>query len=135
MANSVNLVILVGRLGQNPELRSTPMGSSVCTLSVATNESYKDKNEQWQERTDWHRIILWGNLADRAAKTLTKGSRVYIEGNIRYRDYEKDGDKRYITEIKANKMIPIDYERTTKEVTEDEVKYSTEIDPDDDLPF
>lgn len=135
MANSVNLAIIVGRLGQDPELRTTPMGDPVCTINVATNDSYKDRNEQWQERTEWHRIVLWGNLAERARKTLSKGSRVYIEGKIQYRDYEKDGEKRYITEIRASKFIPIDYEKATKEVAEDEVKYDVETESEDDLPF
>ncbi len=135
MANSVNLAIIVGRLGQDPELRSTPMGDSVCTLNVATNERYKDRNEQWQEKTEWHRIVLWGSLAERASKTLTKGKRVYIEGRIQYRDYEKDGEKRYITEIRAVKMIPIDYERIQNEIAEEQVKYDAEIETDDDLPF
>lgn len=108
MAKSVNNVTLLGRLGQDPEIRSTPGGSSVCTLNIATNESYKDKNGEWQETTDWHRVVLWDRLADVAAQYLTKGRQVYIEGKLKTRTYEKDGSTRYMTEVLGRNLILLD---------------------------
>ena len=105
MARSVNRVTLLGNLGQDPDVRSTPSGASVATLNVATTESYKDRNDEWQENTDWHRVVLWNRLADVASQYLKKGDRVYIEGKISTRSYEKEGQTRYITEIRASKMI------------------------------
>lgn len=109
MARTLNRATILGRLGQDPEVRTTPQGSTVCNLSVATSESYKDKNDQWAEITDWHRVTLWDRLADTASKYLKKGSKVYIEGKIRTRTWEdKDGNKRYMTEIIGNQLLLLD---------------------------
>lgn len=106
MAKSLNRVTLLGNLGQDPELRSTPQGSSVCNLNIATTESYKDRNtNQWQDYTDWHRVVLWEGLADTAAKYLKKGDKVYIEGKLKTRSYEQEGVTKYITEVRAMSMI------------------------------
>lgn len=106
MAKALNRVTLLGNLGQDPELRSTPQGSSVCNISLATTESYKDRNtNEWRDTTDWHRIVLWEGLAEVASKYLKKGDKVYIEGKLKTRQYEQDGITKYITEVKASNMI------------------------------
>jgi single-strand DNA-binding protein len=102
MAGGVNKVILVGYLGADPDMRYTPSGQGVCEMRVATSESWNDKNGQRQERTEWHRIVVWGKRAEVCSKYLSKGRQVYIEGRIQTRTYDdKDGNKRYITEIIA----------------------------------
>jgi single-strand DNA-binding protein len=110
MARSVNKVILVGNLGKDPELRSTPQGKSVCSFSIATSESYLDKvSNEWKENTDWHNIVLWERLADSAARSLKKGSKVYIEGSLKHRSYEgKDGVTRYVTEVLGRELVLLD---------------------------
>lgn len=102
--SGVNKVILVGRLGQEPEIRSTASGQQVCTLSIATSESWtKDGNRE--ERTEWHRVVLWGRQAELAHKYLKKGRLVYIEGKLQTRSWQdQQGQKRYTTEIVANNM-------------------------------
>jgi single-strand DNA-binding protein len=102
MAGGVNKAILVGNLGSDPEMRYTPSGQGVCEFRVATNESWNDKNGQRQERTEWHRIVVWGKRAEVCSKYLSKGRSVYVEGRIQTRTYDdKEGNKRYITEIVA----------------------------------
>jgi len=102
MAGGVNKAILVGNLGSDPEMRYTPSGQGVCEFRVATNESWNDKNGQRQERTEWHRIVVWGKRAEICSKYLSKGRSVYVEGRIQTRTYDdKEGNKRYITEIVA----------------------------------
>jgi single-strand DNA-binding protein len=102
---SVNKVILIGNLGADPELRYTPSGAAVANFNMATTEKWKDKEGQSQERTEWHRIILWNRQAEIAKEYLRKGSSVYIEGRIQNRSYDdKDGVKKYITEIIAQRM-------------------------------
>lgn len=99
---SVNKVILIGNLGRDPELRQTGSGTSVCEFSIATNERWRDSSGENQERTEWHRIIVWGRQGENAARYLSKGRAVYIEGRIQYRDWEdKEGNKRTTTEIVA----------------------------------
>ncbi|KAB8038777.1 single-stranded DNA-binding protein [Silvanigrella paludirubra] len=102
--SGVNKVILVGRLGQEPEIRSTTSGQQVCTLSIATSETWtKDGNKE--ERTEWHRVVLWGRQAEIAHKYLKKGRLVYIEGKLQTRSWQdQQGQKRYTTEIVANNM-------------------------------
>ena len=102
---SINKVILIGNLGRDPELRSTSGGQAVCEFSLATSEKYRDRDGQGQERTEWHRIVVWGPQAESAAKYLTKGRTVYIEGRLQYRDWtDKEGNKRTTTEIVANTL-------------------------------
>ena len=103
--SNVNKVILIGRLGADPELRYTTDGSSVATFNIATSETWKDKNGNKQERTEWHRIVAWRKLAEIAAEFLKKGKLVYIEGRIQSREFEgKDGAKRKMYEIIASTM-------------------------------
>lgn len=100
---SVNKVILLGRLGQDPELKYTPGGSPVCNFSLATTESWTDKSGQKQEKTEWHRIVVWGKLAELCNQYLAKGRQAFLEGRLQTRDWtDKDGNKRYTTEILAS---------------------------------
>ena len=106
MARGVNKAIIVGTLGQDPEVRYTANGGAVVTISVATNESWKDKSSgEMQERTEWHRIVMFGKLAEIAAQYLKKGSQAYLEGRIQTRKWQdNEGKDRYTTEIVANEM-------------------------------
>jgi len=106
MARGVNKVILIGHLGADPETKSMPSGTSVANLRIATTESYKDKQtNEWQERTEWHRVALFARLAEVAGEYLRKGSQVYIEGRLRTRKWQdKQGNDRYSTEIIADEM-------------------------------
>ncbi|MGO9640120.1 MAG: single-stranded DNA-binding protein [Candidatus Acidiferrales bacterium] len=102
---SVNKVILVGRLGKDPETRYTSGGQAVCNFSMATDESFKDRNGERQKRTEWHRIVLWGKLAEIAQQYLKKGAQIYIEGRIQSRQWEdKTQQKRTSFEIVGNVM-------------------------------
>jgi len=102
---TVNKVILIGRLGSDPELRYTPNGDAVANFRIATNRVWKDQEGNQQERTEWHRIVAWRKLAERCGEYLKKGSHVYIEGRLETRSWEdKSGNKRYVTEIITNRM-------------------------------
>ncbi len=106
MAGGVNKVILIGNLGADPDMRYTPSGQGVCELRIATSESWNDKNGQRQERTEWHRVVVWGKRAEVCSKYLAKGRQVYIEGRIQTRSYDdKEGQKRYITEVIAQEVV------------------------------
>jgi single-strand DNA-binding protein len=106
MARGINKVILIGNLGADPETRAMPSGTTVANLRIATSESWKDRQSgEQQERTEWHRVALFGRLAEVAAEYLRKGSQVYIEGSLRTRKWQdKQGNERYTTEIVANDM-------------------------------
>jgi len=103
---SVNKVILVGNLGRDAELRYTPGGAAVATLNMATTEVWNDKGGQRQEKTEWHRVIFWGKVAESLTEYLTKGKQVYVEGRLQTRQWDdKDGNKRYTTEIRGDKLV------------------------------
>ena len=103
---SVNKVILVGNLGRDAELRYTPGGAAVATLNMATTETWTDKSGQRQEKTEWHRVVFWGKVAESLTEYLTKGKQVYVEGRLETRQWnDKDGNKRYTTEIKGDKIV------------------------------
>ncbi|MCP9289965.1 MULTISPECIES: single-stranded DNA-binding protein [Gracilimonas] len=107
--SSLNKAMLIGNLGQDPEVRYTQSNTAVATLSIATSERFKDSNGEYQERTEWHRVVAWGRTAEICQQYLSKGSKVYIEGPIQTRQWEdKDGQKRYTTEIKALQMVMLD---------------------------
>ena len=100
MAGGVNKVILIGHLGADPEIRYTSSGAPVANLRLATSESWKGKDGQKEERTEWHKVVLWSKLAELAGQYLSKGRQVYIEGRIQTRSWDdKDGNKRYTTEV------------------------------------
>lgn len=110
--SSVNKVIIIGNLGADPEVRTTAGGQLVCTLSVATSDAWTGKDGVKQERTEWHRCVLWGKLAELAQRYLAKGRKVFLEGRLQTRSYEdKDGAKRYSTEIVCSEMVFLDSQR------------------------
>ncbi len=102
---SLNKVMIIGNLGKDPEIRETASGQSIATFSLATSEKFKNKSGEQEERTEWHKVVLWGKLADIAGQYLTKGKSVYIEGRIQTRKWkDKEGHDRYSTEIVGDKM-------------------------------
>ena len=110
MAGSLNKVLLIGRLGADPEIKQMVNGKSVARLSLATSQSWKDKNTgQLQDRTEWHRVVFFNRLAEIAAEYLRKGSKVYVEGSLRTRKWQdQSGQDRYTTEIVVNEMQMLD---------------------------
>jgi single-strand DNA-binding protein len=158
MAKSVNKVILIGTLGKDPELKYTPQGTAVTKFSMATNESFKDKQSgEWKERTDWHNIVCWQRTAEVAAEYLKKGRQVYIEGRLSTRSWDdkETGQKKYMTEVVCNDLVllggkggggssPGDHEGAGRKSSgsgfdqrppaEDNFAQSTEI-TDEDIPF
>ena len=107
MPKSVNKVILLGNLGKDPEVKYTPSGTPVAKLTVATNERFKDKEGQWQDRTEWHNVVLWQRLAEIAGEYLKKGSKVYIEGRLQTRSWDdkQTNQKKYMTEIVGHDIV------------------------------
>ena len=105
MAEGLNRVMLLGNLGADPELRVTPGGQAVLKLRLATNESYVDRNNVRQERTEWHRVTVWGRRAEALGKILQKGDLLFVEGRLQTSSYEKNGEKRYSTEVIANNIV------------------------------
>jgi single-strand DNA-binding protein len=102
----VNKVILVGNLGRDPEVRYIRDGTAVANLRIATSETWNDANGQKQERTEWHRVVAWGKLAEIAKEYMTKGRQVYVEGRLQTRSWDdREGNKRYTTEVRADQMI------------------------------
>lgn len=134
----LNKVILIGRLGREPETRFMPNGEAVCNFSVATSESWKDSNGQKQERSEWHNVTMYRKLAEIAGKYLTKGSQVYLEGKIQSRKYQgKDGIERTAYEIIANEMKMLG---GNGQATQEQLKYpqgnaKPADDISDDVPF
>jgi len=106
--SGVNKAILVGRLGKDPDVRHLESGAAVANFPIATSETYKDKNGNKVEQTEWHNIVLWRGLAEIAEKYLQKGKMVYIEGKLRTRSWEKDGVTRYTTEVVGDQMTMLD---------------------------
>jgi len=154
----INKVILIGNLGKDPEIRHLENGASVGKFSLATNENYRDKNGEWQQVTEWHDIVVWRALAERAEKTLKKGSLAYIEGKLTHRKYtDREGVERYISEVVANTFRILDrreggsrsgfpdpedefkggsaYELKTGSEPSEKVSENPEDDNEDDLPF
>lgn len=148
--SSLNKAMIIGRLGQDPDVRYTQSNTAVANLSVATSERYKDSTGEWKENTEWHRVVAWGRLAEICQEYLKKGSLVYIEGPIQTRQWEdKDGQTRYTTEIKALTMTMLDSKNSdsngggapgNKPNKSQPVSSSVDLndnldDIDDDLPF
>ena len=147
--SSLNKAMIIGRLGQDPDVRYTQSNTAVANLSVATSERYKDNMGEWKENTEWHRVVAWGRLAEICQEYLKKGSQVYIEGPIQTRKWEdKEGQTRYTTEIKALTMTMLDSKGSgggsqdvpSKPESSQPVSSSVDLsedfdDIDDDLPF
>ncbi len=148
--SGVNKVILVGRLGKDPEIRNLENGASVANFTMATSETYKDKTTgDRKEVTEWHNIVLWRGLADIAAKYLHKGDMIYIEGKLRTRSWEKEGVTRYTTEIVGDNMTMLSTQRSGSSgsaapqysntggvsTVQEEFKTSGDSSATDDLPF
>ena len=140
--SGVNKVILVGNLGNDPEIRALENGVKVANFNIATNEVYKDKDGNKQERTEWHRIVLWRGLAEIAENYLKKGNQVYIEGKLRTRQWEdKDGVKKYTTEVQCDNMTMLGGKSSGTEgstpLSENDMpkNHSAEAEAGDDLPF
>lgn len=159
MARSVNKVILVGNLGQDPELSYTSNGTALCRMRLATNESYKDSDGNLVENTQWHTVVTWSRLAEICGEYLKKGSQVYFEGSLVHRQWDDDdGDTHYITEVKAREMMmlsggpsestevetpdgsdevdtgEVEKKSKTKKTTKKKAPEDA-FEPDDDLPF
>ena len=137
---SVNKVILIGRLGADPEIRYTADGQPVANFRIATSERWTDKNGQRQERTEWHRIVAFGKLAEICSNYLSKGRQVYIEGRLQTRSYEdREGIKRFVTEIVAQNMQMLgrrdDIAPTPNEEIPPASPEGDDLPPEDDLPF
>jgi len=107
MAKSVNKVILVGNVGQDPEVKYTASGVPIARVSLATNERFKDRNDQWQDRTEWHSVVAWQRLAEIVGEYVRKGSKLYVEGKLQTSTWEgrQNGEKRYRTEIVARDIV------------------------------
>jgi single-strand DNA-binding protein len=134
MKKGVNKVIILGFLGQEPKTQNMPSGGAVTSISVATSESWKDKNTGEQTtKTEWHRIVFFNKLAEIAGQYLKKGSKVYIEGSLRTRAWDKDGEKRYSTEIVANEMQMLDSKNEGGNAGSNNAQQTPEF--DDDIPF
>jgi single-strand DNA-binding protein len=129
---SVNKVVLVGHLGADPESRFTPSGVAVTTFNMATNESWKNKEGEYEDRTEWHRIVLYGKAAETASKYMKKGQLTYVEGRIRTRSWEdKEGMTRYTTEVLGDRFTMLGRKGENQSVAPVEASG----DDDDDLPF
>ena len=136
---SVNKAILIGNLGRDPEVKETQAGNSVCNFSIATNETWTNKDGSKGERTEWHKIVTFGKLADICGKYLVKGKQVYIEGRLQTRSWDdNDGNKRYTTEIVASNMTMLGrVGEGSSEGSDDSytTQPTTRSDPSDDIPF
>jgi len=142
MANGLNKAILIGNLGRDPEVRYTPGGMAIANFSIATSETWNNKEGQKETRTEWHRIVAFGRLGEICGEYLSKGKQIYIEGRIQTRDWEdKEGVKRYTTEIVANQMIMLgsrdagDGPRAQGPPVADYSGAPTQGPDDDDIPF
>ena len=126
MANrGVNKVILVGNLGADPDIRYLPTGGMVTALRLATGEVWKDQDGKQQERTEWHRVVFYRRLAEVAAEFLKKGSKIYVEGSLRTQQWDKDGEKRYTTEVVAKELHMLDRSGDNEEASGSNGKQNT----------
>lgn len=106
---SLNKCMVIGNLGGDPEMRYTPSGAAVTTMSVAANRNYKDRDGEWQSETEWFRVVCWNETAERSAEYLRKGDKVYVEGRMQTRQWEdQQGNKRYTTELIANRVTSLE---------------------------
>ena len=136
---SINKVILIGNLGRDPEVRFTQGGAAVANLNLATNEVFKDRAGERQERTEWHRIVVWGKQAEIAREYLTKGRQIYVEGSLQTRQWEdRDGNKRSTTEVRCQRFVMLggrgEERGAPPEGSEPEIPADKNY-SDDDIPF
>lgn len=139
MSKSVNKVILLGNVGKDPEIRTTPGGTMVGNLTLATSDRQKDAQGNWQDRTEWHNLVTFGRTAEIVRDYVKKGSKLYVEGKIQTRSWEKDGAKHYRTEVIVNDLSLLSggEKRDSNSVPQnrdDYARQNPEID-DDDIPF
>ena len=128
----LNKAMLIGRLGRDPEVRYTQSGQAVCNFSIATSEKWKGNDGEQHEKTEWHRIVAWKRLAEVCGEYLEKGSLVYIEGKLQTREWaDKDGSKRYTTEIVARELKMLSFKKDGKGAPGDEDKGSSSGGPED----
>ena len=136
MSDGVNRVQLLGNIGQDPELRTTPGGQTVLNIRLATTETYFDKNQLKQERTDWHNVTVWGKRAEALSRILSKGSQIFVEGRIQTRSYEKNGEKRYATDINASNIVLCGKrQQQAKDAAEDDITRGRDMSDDEPPPF
>jgi single-strand DNA-binding protein len=142
VAKSVNKVILVGNVGQDPEVKYTPSGVPVAKLSIATNERFKDKNDVWQDRTEWHTAVAWQRLAEIVGEYVRKGSKLYIEGKLQTSSWEdkQSGERKYRTEIVARDIVLLGPRDNGQEGREEMSSGQSSPEPapalaDEDIPF
>ncbi len=146
MSEGVNRVTLLGNIGADPELKVTTGGQSVLKIRLATNESYLDRDKVRQERTEWHRVTLWGKRAESLGKMLRKGEPLFVEGRLQTSSYEKDGEKRYSTEVVATNIVLIGGKQRGDSAPHDDAPparapraapaaVASDFDGNDDLPF
>ena len=138
--NSLNKVILIGNLGQDPEARFTPQGTAVTNLSIATNESWKDQSGEIQDRTEWHRVVMYGRMAETATEYMKKGQMVYVEGRLHTREWEDQNQiKRKTTEIRCDNFTMLGKRSDSPVGQSQDTMSSSPSEPDskvdDDLPF
>jgi|SRR5208283_4669042 len=146
MPKSVNKVILVGNGGKDPEVRYSQSGTPAANFSLATNERFKDRNDEWQERTEWHRIVAWQRLAEIVGEYVSKGSKLYVEGKIQTSSWEdrQSGGRKYRTEIVARDLLLLgprengggDHQSPTSDDHEDQRSHTSSSESvDEDIPF
>lgn len=142
MAKSVNKVILVGNVGQDPEVKYTPSGVPVAKFSLATNERFKDKNEQWQDRTEWHGIVAWQRLAEIVGEYVRKGTKLYVEGKLQTTNWQdrQSGERKYRTEIVARELVLLGSRENGHNTAAEVSGRDSDADPapaivDEDIPF
>ena len=130
---SLNKVMMIGNVGKDPEMKYTPNGKAVVSLSMALSETWKDNDGNKQEKTEWVNIVAWQKLAEIIGEYVKKGSRIYIEGKLQTRSYEKDGVKKYITEVVADNMLLLDNKEKSQPT--EVAQSNNEAPKEDDLPF
>jgi single-strand DNA-binding protein len=141
MAKCINKVILVGNVGKDPDVKYTPSGVAVAKLSLATNERFKDKSGEWQERTEWHNMVAWQRLAEIVGEYVAKGDKLYIEGRLHTSSWDdrQSGEKRYKTEVIAEDIVLLGGRNGARETEPDRSAASGHHDPseitDEDIPF
>ena len=142
MAKSVNKVILVGNVGQDPEVKYTPSGVPVARVTLATNERFKDGNDQWQDRTEWHSIVAWQRLAEIVGEYVRKGAKLYIEGKLQTTSWQdrQSGEKKYRTEIVARDLVLLGSRENGQNAAAHTAGEGSNTEPassvvDDDIPF